>query len=110
MTADDVREEIARALANALSAEGGGPGNSIHGWRCEHPDRYGPCDCVAETGLIQADAILPILARREQEAYQRGQAEAQRETERLKTELDDRFAGSDHKAAIWYRRWREATR
>ncbi len=25
-------------------------------------------------------------------------------------QLDDRFATSDHKAAVWYRRWREATR
>lgn len=21
-------------------------GRGIHSWRCEYPDRYGPCDCV----------------------------------------------------------------
>jgi hypothetical protein len=22
--------------------------SSIHSWRCEHPDRYGPCSCFAD--------------------------------------------------------------
>jgi hypothetical protein len=33
-------------IAAIINREGGEPGNSIHGWRCEYPERYGPCDCV----------------------------------------------------------------
>lgn len=49
----DDREKVTRVLHD----EGCGPGNSIHGWRCEHADRYGPCDCVDEL----ADTILAVL-------------------------------------------------
>ena len=33
------------------------PGNSLHSWRCEYPDRYGECACVEEmiTGLLSSD-------------------------------------------------------
>lgn len=44
-------------VARVLHDEGCGPGTSIHGWRCEHPDRYGPCNCVDEL----ADAVLAVL-------------------------------------------------
>lgn len=29
-------------------------GDGIHGWRCEHPDRYGRCDCFE-------DAVTDIM-------------------------------------------------
>lgn len=50
------------AVAKALTDEGAGPGNSIHGWRCEHPDRYGPCDCVAEVAEVVVATVLPLVA------------------------------------------------
>jgi hypothetical protein len=48
----------AAVLAAELLAEGGGPGNSIHSWRCDYPDRYGPCSCVAETANVMSTAVL----------------------------------------------------
>lgn len=43
-----LRDRLARALLeNGLDSTGT---SSIHGWRCEHPDRYGPCGCFA--GLL----------------------------------------------------------
>ena len=44
-----------------MISEGGGPGNSIHSWRCEYPDRYGPCDCVAETVRGLWDVVVEGL-------------------------------------------------
>lgn len=32
--------------------------SSIHSWRCEHPDRYGPCDCFAEL-VADLAALFP---------------------------------------------------
>lgn len=40
------------AAAKALTNEGAAPGSSIHSWRCEYPDRCGPCGCVYETAEI----------------------------------------------------------
>ncbi len=38
----DLRETVTRVLA-----ENGVEGNyEMHSWRCNYPDRYGPCDCV----------------------------------------------------------------
>lgn len=38
-----------REAVTTLLAEHGLEGNyDIHSWRCQHPDRYGPCDCVSE--------------------------------------------------------------
>lgn len=48
------------AVAEALRAEGAD--TNIHGWRCEYPDRYGPCDCVQET----AEEVVSAL-----DAYER---------------------------------------
>lgn len=45
----------------ALRAEGGDPGSSIHGWRCAYPDRYGPCDCLAESAAGILAAIRPLI-------------------------------------------------
>lgn len=52
------RADVERdAIVKVLLEEGAGPGNSIHSWRCEYPDQYGPCDCVEQT----ADAVLALL-------------------------------------------------
>lgn len=45
-------------IREALIAEGAAPGASIHGWRCEHPDRFGPCACVDEV----THAVVKALA------------------------------------------------
>lgn len=53
---------VARA-AQKLRDEGGEPGHGIHSWRCEHPDRYGACDCVEVTARAMLEAAaLPYLA------------------------------------------------
>lgn len=70
MTADDaLREEIARALDSegAFCGDCGGAPSTFYDSGCEG------CRRVLHW---YADAILPIVARVEQEAYRRGQAEA----------------------------------
>lgn len=39
-------DDDAQLIAGVINREGAEPGNSIHGWRCSYPDRYGLCDCV----------------------------------------------------------------
>lgn len=40
------REQIATVLRGlGLTDEPDKYGDGIHGWRCEHPDRYGKCEC-----------------------------------------------------------------
>lgn len=55
MTATEA--QVAAAM-EALISEGGSPGNSIHSWRCEHPDMYGSCDCAAEAAKAIANAVV----------------------------------------------------
>ena len=38
-----------QVIARVLAEEGGEPGRSLHSWRCERPDWFGPCTCLAET-------------------------------------------------------------
>jgi hypothetical protein len=45
----------------ALIDEGAGPGKSLHSWRCEYPDRYGPCDCVEGAAREVAAAVVAAL-------------------------------------------------
>ena len=45
-------------VAKVINDEGGAPGNSLHSWRCEYPDRYGACGCVDQTAQMILDAIL----------------------------------------------------
>lgn len=45
-------------LVAVLRAEGGDPGSSLHSWRCEHPDRYGECDCLEQI----ADELIRVIA------------------------------------------------
>lgn len=33
-------------VAAGLSDRPDSQNSSIHSWRCEHPDRYGPCTCL----------------------------------------------------------------
>lgn len=33
-------------------------GDGIHSWRCEHPDRYGRCDCFT----LAVDEMMALLA------------------------------------------------
>lgn len=62
-TVATVPDAAVEAAAKAMTDEGAAPGNSIHGWRCEYPDRYGPCDCVNEVARAALAAALPhILA------------------------------------------------
>ncbi len=46
-------------IRTALENEGCKPGNSIHSWRCEHPDRYGECDCCTEVARAVLAALRP---------------------------------------------------
>lgn len=54
---DDLTQVITRVLYN----EGAGPGTSIHSWRCEHPDRYGPCRCVESVASEITEQIMKLL-------------------------------------------------
>ena len=57
--------DLVAKVAEALIAEGAAPGSSLHSWRCEYPDQYGECDCVAETARAVLDALdLPGRERR----------------------------------------------
>lgn len=56
-----VSDEAVEAAAKALRDEGGDPGHNIHSWRCEHPDRFGECDCVKETARIMLAAAKPYM-------------------------------------------------
>lgn len=44
-------------IVQILTDEGGAPGSSLHSWRCEHPDRYGECDCLKWVAM----SLLPVL-------------------------------------------------
>ena len=44
--------------------------SSIHGWRCEHPDRYEHCDCFAEVVADVTAEVVKALGLR-QETYLR---------------------------------------
>lgn len=47
-------------VTDLINSEGGGPGSSLHSWRCEYPDRYGPCDCVESL----AQEIVALIDRK----------------------------------------------
>lgn len=46
---DTTSGEVKDLLCKVIEDEGGGPGNSLHSWRCEypHPD-FPPCTCVSD--------------------------------------------------------------
>lgn len=46
MADDTLRAAITTALAeNGVNSRAP---SGIHSWRCEYPDRYGPCSCLDE--------------------------------------------------------------
>lgn len=53
--AELIREE---AIANGLAQPG-----ELHSWRCDYPDRYGPCDCLGEFVRDMTAAIAPMVDR-----------------------------------------------
>jgi hypothetical protein len=66
----EIPDEAVEAASKALIDEGGAPGNSIHSWRCEYPDRYGECDCVEVTARAALVAARPyLMPTREQIAH-----------------------------------------
>jgi hypothetical protein len=52
-----VSGDLTARIEKILLAEGAAPGNSIHGWRCQHPDRYGPCTCVRDLAALIAAEV-----------------------------------------------------
>jgi hypothetical protein len=56
-----VTDEAVEAAAQTINDEGGQPGHSIHSWRCEHPDRYGECDCVRQIARAVLETAAPLL-------------------------------------------------
>ena len=49
-------------MSERLIEEGAGVGGGFHGWRCEYPDIYGECDCVAESARDILAALRAALA------------------------------------------------
>jgi hypothetical protein len=71
--------EVEKVVAGVLRNEGCEPGSSIHSWRCEHPDHYGPCTCVEEV----AAEVAKALAKRDAEVARRAKVEALREAQQV---------------------------
>jgi hypothetical protein len=63
MTAPDTDRltETLPVIVKVLTDEGGAPGNSLHSWRCEYPDRYGECDCLTGTAESILAALRPTI-------------------------------------------------
>ena len=59
---DLTRDALIEATAKTLNDEGAAPGHSIHSWRCEYPDRFGGCSCVAEVAGEVVGTVLRLLA------------------------------------------------
>lgn len=79
MTTDDLTERITRVLeGQGLTPHPDKYDSSIHGWRCEHPDIYGPCSCFEE--LVAA--IIPIV-------------EAEVQTAKVEAEARDEITSQD---------------
>lgn len=54
--------------------------SSIHSWRCEHPDRYGPCSCFREL-VGEIDALIAARVRTAQaDAWDEGWEAARSES------------------------------
>src|SRR5699024_2202558 len=72
MTTDDqLAEDVRGVLEGAgLTDRPEEYGDGIHGWRCEHPDRYGRCDCLS--ALI--DDLVRLVRDCEAAAWDDGEA------------------------------------
>lgn len=58
---ETLRQAVERVLReNGLTDRPDQCDGSIHSWRCEYPDRYGPCGCFAEL----TDDLVGVLAGR----------------------------------------------
>lgn len=69
--ADPLRDRVEALLRGAgLSDEPEIYDSSIHSWRCEHPDRYGHCSCLAEL----VDEVTSLARTAQGEAGVRGTA------------------------------------
>ncbi len=55
---DEMRESVRRTLVE----HGCGQGSSLHSWRCDKPDIYGPCNCVGEVTTDILVALAPLIA------------------------------------------------
>jgi hypothetical protein len=64
------REQVAEKVNKTLLEEGAGPDSELHSWRCEYPDRYGPCDCVGEAAREVADALMPLFEQAVEQAFE----------------------------------------
>ena len=114
MSSDPMRE----ALSNALTENGISEGvDGLHGWRCAHPDRYGPCTCVAELLDDLAAALAPLIEARVREARAEALTDASdawtqgawASTPRHKDRVADRMAASQY-AGDWLRERAEEVR
>ena len=61
------RDDVVIVLAESCLSTPGG----FHSWCCEHPDMYGPCDCLDEL----VNDLLPIVAEAERRGAERGWAQ-----------------------------------
>ena len=64
--------------------------SSIHSWRCEHPETYGPCDCFQELVRELAEVGRAAAARALEEAADGIES---RRNEPGLVHLDVRYAG-----------------
>ena len=64
-------DAIEAALRGAgLTDKPGEFDSTIHSWRCEHPETYGPCDCFQELVRELAEVERAAAARALEEAAQ----------------------------------------
>ena len=56
MSLDDALRRVLEEYAVDVPANQG-----LHGWRCEYPDRYGPCDCFEELVKALTDAVNSVV-------------------------------------------------
>lgn len=63
LIAADRLSELVPVVKEFLRYEGGEPGCSMHSWRCEHPDRYGPCTCLEDVSTQLLAALRAHLER-----------------------------------------------
>ena len=50
----DPRVEI---IVRVITDWGGATGDGLHSWRCQYPERYGQCDCLADVAQEICDAL-----------------------------------------------------
>ncbi len=75
-----IEADLARALeANGITATAP---DGMHSWRCEYPDRYGPCDCLAGLSMSDLAAVLaPLLDQARAQAWDEGYEQAHADAE-----------------------------